>query len=139
MFKGIEIFQSHQQWKVLVGVIAVPLIAMATVFASAVMGWIGDTDEQQAAFSLVALVAAALGYTWAVLAIRCPSCRTKLLWWAMSRNTPRDWMQWLMAANDCPACGYHRGPVPSLENRSRKATARQAHHSPNAGGDRWRA
>lgn len=109
------IAQSHQWWKILVGVIVVPLIGLATILASAMMGWLGQTDEQRAAFSLVGLAGALLGYAWAVLAIRCPSCGTKLLWWTMSCNTPSDWVEWLMTATRCPVCGYHRESAPSAQ------------------------
>ena len=40
--------------------------------------------------------------------LRCPGCRLKLLWHAMSRVEHDAWLPWLLKETHCPKCGYSR-------------------------------
>ena len=50
-----------------------------------------------------------IGFLWLSLLIRCPSCRAKLFWRAVSQAQQALWFRALMQT-DCPACGYTPSP-----------------------------
>lgn len=41
----------------------------------------------------------------ACVAIRCPSCRLSLPWYALSKKPAAAWLSWLLDAKACPRCG----------------------------------
>lgn len=45
-------------------------------------------------------------FVWASLSIRCPACKAKLFWIAVSGHSPTDWLTWLLRRVDCPVCGH---------------------------------
>ena len=74
-------------------------------------------EEAAAVLSLRPLmfrsVATAIGLSAMFVAstsVRCPNCRLKLVWHAMSTNSANDWLRWLLNAKSCPVCGYHPPP-----------------------------
>jgi hypothetical protein len=42
----------------------------------------------------------------ACLTIRCPECRSKLLWIAVSSHSMSEWLPWLLSVTSCPVCGF---------------------------------
>jgi len=56
----------------------------------------------------LAMVSPAIGLgplVWAAATIRCPSCRTPLLWKAMREQGVLNWWPWLIGLSRCPVCG----------------------------------
>lgn len=56
-----------------------------------------------ALFCLIAL-------TLACIAVRCPKCKTRLLWKAMREQPAQQWYIWLTGLKACPAC-----PLPPVD------------------------
>lgn len=40
------------------------------------------------------------------VSLRCPSCRLRLFWYAVSKHTANHWLKWLLSTTKCPRCGY---------------------------------
>jgi DNA-directed RNA polymerase subunit RPC12/RpoP len=75
--------------------------------AGGVMMWFhsaifGDAGWGEGVGALVALV----GGAWLALAIRCPKCRLKLFWHAVTKKGLNEWSPWLHDVKVCPQCGY---------------------------------
>ena len=101
MFDDSYLKKSGQVWKL--GVLGL------SGALGAVLMWVGQSRLQQTAgpglgllFVGVGLVFA--GGAWAVWAIRCPVCRTKLLWKAVKEQPSGAWLQWLLGLTGCPTC-----------------------------------
>jgi hypothetical protein len=47
-----------------------------------------------------------IGGVWLSIAIRCPRCRLKLFWYAISKKGLNEWSPWLLETKECPQCGY---------------------------------
>jgi len=43
-------------------------------------------------------------FIFAVVAIRCPYCRNRLFWEAVSKKDRKDWLPWLLSQDSCPNC-----------------------------------
>jgi hypothetical protein len=93
----------------------VPLIALVTVLLAA-FDALGRSDAQRGLLIILGLVVGILSYTWAVYTVRCPNCRTKLVWRALQKGAS-DWYEWLLALEACPGCGA-KG---SVENSAPRA------------------
>jgi hypothetical protein len=44
---------------------------------------------------------------WLCLSIRCPRCRTRLVWMAASQKGQGDWYSWLTTLATCPTCSFN--------------------------------
>jgi hypothetical protein len=55
---------------------------------------------------LLGTAIAAVALVWLAVSIRCPKCHLKLFYYAMSTQTPRGWLGWLLDASKCPRCAY---------------------------------
>jgi hypothetical protein len=38
------------------------------------------------------------------LSVRCPHCKARWLWQAVSSQSPGNWLSWLMSRTECPKC-----------------------------------
>ena len=47
------------------------------------------------------------GLVFPSLSIRCPRCRVRWFWMAISSQKHDEWFSWLFAAEACPECGYN--------------------------------
>lgn len=63
-----------------------------------------------AAFVMVAI--------WAIVTIRCPACRTKLLWRAVRHEGVSSWGESLAVLDRCPVCGFSGSPDLSKRDES---------------------
>ena len=73
-----------------------------------VVASIGMRRENGERFMVVMLAGVALALLssiWACLAIRCPTCKVRLLWKAVREQSYQNWHGWLMNLKRCPACG----------------------------------
>jgi hypothetical protein len=105
MFDRSYLKKTGQLWKlqaaaVLTGVGGVPML----------LGW--STIEPPPTSSGPALILLVVGTViivaagvWAVWAIACPACRTKLLWRAVAKQSSGLWLHWLVGLTACPSCG----------------------------------
>ena len=58
------------------------------------------------AWLLVAITSVGCASVFGIAAtIRCPTCRTQLLWKAMREQSVIRWLDWLLSLRRCPVCG----------------------------------
>ena len=96
--------RTGQLWKLRLSFWWLPIIGLVTTVAAA-FDVVGRTAEEGAVLILGGLALVVASYVWGVGTIRCPRCRTRLLWRAMRDKTPGEWLGWLLALEVCPTCG----------------------------------
>jgi hypothetical protein len=104
MFDRTYVKKSGQLWKLAV-------VGSLTVIGLALM-WLGqrrlgESPSSEDSGLIMLVVGVGLGLAsgvWAVWAVRCPRCGSKLLWRAVSEQDSGSWLQWLMAQDECPSC-----------------------------------
>ncbi len=97
MLKNSYLSQTGQLWKLqigLVGLIAGGILALADWFYRWEFAFLCTTVG--IALGLCSLV-------WLILSIRCPTCRTRLVWRAMSRAKHNRWL-FALSSSICPVC-----------------------------------
>ena len=57
-----------------------------------------------------AIVLTSAALTFAAWGIRCPACKERWFWAAISKRGSQEWLQWLLGQPTCPNCQY--SPVP---------------------------
>lgn len=97
MFKNSVIRKTGQWWKLVVGVIALLVGSAAPVFEASRMSWTDGT------------ILACLGYVFALLTIRCPSCDQRWFWKALIYS---EMYRPLLTEPDCPSCKYPSSQKP---------------------------
>jgi bacteriorhodopsin len=58
---------------------------------------------------LYSLVAEIIIGTFACLSIRCPECKLKWVWYAVSKKDANQWVPWLLSFEKCPQCESENG------------------------------
>lgn len=53
---------------------------------------------------LYSLAAEILIGIFACLSIRCPECKLKWVWYAVSKKDANQWVPWLLSFEECPQC-----------------------------------
>jgi hypothetical protein len=105
MFEKTYLQRAGQLWKVWT-TIAIAVLGAVTV-------WLGQSrlpsDTSKDSSGLILLLSG-IGVTfgalaWAVWSVRCPTCRAKLFWRALSEQGAGAWLHWLLAHAQCPFCG----------------------------------
>jgi hypothetical protein len=97
--------KTGQTWKVVFGwtVIAAGL----AIIYGCLNGWFGSQSSET--FALVVLCAnlANVGaFVWMVQSIRCPRCRLRLFWHALSSKEHPSGLRWFSSFEECPSCRY---------------------------------
>jgi hypothetical protein len=54
--------------------------------------------------NLGGLLIAASGLSFLCLAVKCPSCKARWAWIALSTQGIGKWLDWLSRLNECPKC-----------------------------------
>jgi hypothetical protein len=100
---------SRQRWKIVLGGLMLTpglyqlLIPAATNFA----------------FTMFAVLCSLGALVFTAASVRCPTCRARWVWMAVSQQKHNAWVAWLMALEVCPSCGYGKlqpGPVDTTQN-----------------------
>lgn len=81
--------------------------------ALVVLGWLsiplalgGYVDQDSGALLILAGVFVAVCATvWASISIKCPACKARLLWRAISKESHKTWLVSLLSQSECPHCG----------------------------------
>ena len=103
MFDASMIRKSGQWWKAVASF-------WLLMFGALVMAW-GLTHisiyppDYVMPVVLAGICLAALGFAFACLAIRCPSCGARWVWMGVSGKSSGQWLSWLLSQSKCPACG----------------------------------
>ena len=103
----------NQRWKL--------RVAFAMVLVGGMLMWF---DRQLAELLSVSrymptLIGTFLGLVtllFAVAAVRCPSCKTSLVWFALSKKSSGSWLVWLLDESTCPKCHYSAPRENDAEN-----------------------
>jgi hypothetical protein len=79
------------------------------VFGMSLLFWIlSDSPPQKESLKGALIYFGALtgliGVFLPVATVRCPNCRDRWLWRAMSRKDDSEWLKWLIALDACPKC-----------------------------------
>ena len=63
------------------------------------------TTEQVVAITLSGVLVGLASFAFACLGIRCPKCKSRWLWRAVSTEQSGEWLLSLQSQQSCPACG----------------------------------
>jgi hypothetical protein len=89
--------RTGQRWKLNVGMVwiaaSILLLAAAVVVGIPSLGWI-----------LAALGFAGAGFCWTALAVRCPACGRRAVFWAMLHEPGHGWLARMTSTDRCPVC-----------------------------------
>ncbi len=88
---------SRQRWQVAVGGLLLLPSAYLAFFDR------GATHELLTLFWVLCAVGA-LAFTGT--GVRCPACRARWVWMAVSKQRHNAWLPWLLKLESCPSCGY---------------------------------
>jgi hypothetical protein len=106
MFEQSLIRASGQWWKALtgfwgvVGSGAIIFIGKALMKTSLNVGVL---------LVLAGVLLGAASFIFGVVSIRCPGCRARWFWIAVSTQPHSDWLAWLLTSRECSRCGYGAG------------------------------
>jgi hypothetical protein len=80
-----------------------------SIAIGAVLGWVflyaQLTDDVVLLIPALVVGALILGI-WLCLSIRCPRCKAKIVWIAVSRQSTQTWLFWLLQLTSCPKCNF---------------------------------
>ncbi len=97
--------RTGQTWKSVLGFSA-EAISLFCVFA-ALQGWLGNVSSDRFMFIVLGAIAIGIGgFVGQVLIIRCPKCKTKLLWHAVSAREHPSGLDWFFSFVECPVCRF---------------------------------
>ena len=68
------------------------------------VGWSRGADGVWV--SLLSTLVGAIGFIWMCLAVRCPRCRTAVVWYAFRTKSFRSAQREAMDQVACPSCGF---------------------------------
>jgi hypothetical protein len=105
MFGRSYLKRTGKTWKFYLFFIGFPLLGLAPV-ALVLNGSIGDQGTRSMLFITLGLAFAAIGFILAVVTIRCPKCKTALLWKAVKEQSHQQWFLWLVQLEACPVCKH---------------------------------
>ena len=97
-----SIIKTSGQWPKLVAFFVGNMIGGVLIFAAV-------RDFQAEAGPWLFLIGMGLTITsffFGVLAIRCPRCKARWLWQALSQQKHSEWLPHLLSHSRCPACSY---------------------------------
>ena len=65
--------------------------------------------EKNNLFFILALIGITIGlasFIFFCISIKCPNCKEKWAWLAVSKKNPNKWLNWLITQSKCPKCDY---------------------------------
>jgi hypothetical protein len=90
-----------QVWKLNVGLIAV-LVGLVTVLATAA-GFIADPRPT---VLVGAFAVGWAGIVWLLVAIRCPKCRSRIIFTSARTRRAGEWLTDVLGQRTCPSCNF---------------------------------
>lgn len=99
--------RSGQLWKL--NAASAALYVSALLLLVALFGdgsWM--TAGMRFVVSMCGLITGVAAFGWPSLSIRCPGCRARLFWYALSKRRLTIPDAWLRELQECPFCGYPR-------------------------------
>ena len=91
--------QSWKLWLMVIGAFAAVVIFMvAESFEHSMSG------ELNVFLLLLGTASAAGAIAYPLIFIRCPMCKARWFWLAITRERAENWFDWLQGLRDCPKC-----------------------------------
>jgi len=87
--------------------------AIATVIVGGVVYWASKRLDNEYVFWTSCVIMFG-GLIFGCTSIRCPACRARLMWKAVSERDHREWGGWLLSLDRCPMCGF---PVLEVDSK----------------------
>ncbi len=91
-----------QFWKLIA--VLVPLGALGVILIY--QEWFSEKVTVFTGRLLPITAVALLLFLWGCISVRCPRCKLRVIWYAVSKVDHRVWTQWIFAFRQCPKCGY---------------------------------
>ncbi len=95
---------SNQLWKIIIVAIIALLCGSVIIFQSFLYNPVGENTTFIAV--LVATLLGPISILWGSLSIKCPKCKLKIFWYAVSKLKVNTWFIWILGFEECPKCGY---------------------------------
>jgi len=103
MFDKSYLKSAGQMWKFYLFFASFPVIGL--VLLTLAVNGLADENVNHSIFLVLFGVGLGLsGFVLGVLTVRCPKCKTRLLWKAVKEQPSQDWFSWLMRLERCPVC-----------------------------------
>ena len=118
-----KIRESKQEWKLYASFFGF-IIAGGVMFYGIKQTTAGT--EATVDLILYSLVAEIIIGVFACVSIRCPECKLKWVWHAVSKKDANQWVPWLLSFEECPQCaaGTKRKDVFNQEDAPGQNAAR---------------
>jgi hypothetical protein len=104
MFASSFIARTGQRWKMAVPLLVSSIAGAVIYLQRAISPRLGPH------LTVVLVLGAALvglaSFLLPCVLIRCPRCKGKLFWLAVSRQEASGWLPWLLGLESCPQCGF---------------------------------
>ena len=105
MFDNSIITKTKQMWKLKLTFLLAIVGGLALFYGIYMINKDGKPDVV-VPFMLGGIVLALGSLVFGSLSVRCPKCKTRWLWEAISKKSSNNWLAWLMAQPVCPSCNY---------------------------------
>lgn len=96
-----KIKETNQAWKLALSVLGLIIGSAGICYGIHAMEEEGDFGVY---VDLAGTATAVLTFLFAVFSIRCPNCKLKWVWYAVSKKEVGEWLTWLMSFQNCPCC-----------------------------------
>ncbi len=67
-----------------------------------------EKNNSSVVLVLVGIVIGLASSIFACVSIKCPNCKAKWAWHAVSKKSPNEWLNWLITQPKCPKCDYNK-------------------------------
>ena len=96
---------THQKWKMTT---TFTLLAIGGVLTFGGQFFISGPNQNLSVISILAgTLFCATSLLFACFSIKCPNCKDKWFWRAISTQKMGNWLYWLKDLNNCPSCDYN--------------------------------
>lgn len=119
-----KIRESKQEWKLYSSFIGFILAAGMMLYG---IKQTTTGTEASVDLTLYSLVAEIIVGIFACISIRCPECKLKWVWHAVSKKDANQWVPWLLSFEECPQC--------ASVTEGKDVSTRQMHMTQKPSGD----
>jgi hypothetical protein len=108
--------QAGQLWRVALGWTLIAA-GLATIYGC-LNGWFGkQSDETFVLLVVSANLVNVASFVWMIRTIRCPHCRLRLFWYALSAKGHPTGLGWFHSFSACPGCGADSSSTSGVQRR----------------------
>jgi hypothetical protein len=95
---------SKQIWKIVISMTPIAICGLIVIFQSYLYEPIGE--DLTMSIVLSSTILGMVFFIWGCLFIRCPKCKLRLFWHAVTKQDSGVWVTWLFSFVECPRCQY---------------------------------